>query len=68
MTPFEQWFSGFAGSATGRALLGRSDIARGMLAKVVPQADRDLRMLERALEPRAGGAPAKAYAYCFCGF
>ena len=68
MTPFEQWFSGFAGSATGRALLGRSDIARGMLAKVVPQADRDLRMLERAMEPRAGGAPAKAYAYCFCGF
>ena len=68
LTPFEQWFSGFAASGAGRAMLGHSDIARGMLAKVVPQADRDLRMLERAMEPRTGGAAARTLVYCFCGF
>jgi protease-4 len=68
LTPFEQWFGSFAGSAMGRSVLGRSDIARGMLAKIVPQAERDLRMLERAMEPRNGGASAKTLAYCFCGF
>ena len=68
LTPFEQWFGGFAGSAMGRAMLSDSDIARGMLAKVVPQAERDLRILQRAMEPRTGGAPAKTLIYCFCGF
>ena len=68
LTPFEQWFSGFAGTGAGRALLGHSDIARGMLAKVLPKAERDLRLIERAMEPRAGGSPAKTFAYCFCGF
>jgi protease IV len=68
LTPFEQWFSGFAGSGAGRTLLGHSDIARGMLAKVLPKAERDLRLIERAMEPRAGGSPAKTFAYCFCGF
>ena len=68
LTPFEQLFGKFAISATGRSMLGHSDIARSLLAKVVPQADRDLRMLERAMEPRTGGSPAKTFAYCFCGF
>ena len=68
LTPFEQWFGSFAGSAMGRSMLGHSDLARSMLAKVAPQADRDLRMLERAMEPRTGGARAKTLAYCFCGF
>jgi protease IV len=68
LTPFEQWFTSFAVSGAGRAMLGHSDIARGMLTKVVPQADRDLRMLERAMEQRAGSAPARALVYCFCGF
>ena len=68
LTPFEQWFGKFAGSAMGRSMLGHSDIARGMLAKVAPQADRDLRLLEGAMEPRNGGTPVKTLAYCFCGF
>ncbi len=68
LTPFEQWFTSFAVSGAGRAMLGQSDIARSMLTKVVPQADRDLRMLERAMEQRAGSAPARALVYCFCGF
>jgi protease IV len=68
ITPFEQWFGGFATSGIGRAMIGDSDIARGMLAKVVPQAERDLRILQRAMEPRNGGAPAKTLVYCFCGF
>jgi protease-4 len=68
LTPWEQFFSGFAVSGAGRAMLGDSAIARSMLAKVAPQADRDLRIIERAMEPRSGGAPAKTLAYCFCGF
>ncbi len=68
LTPFEQWFGKFAGSAMGRSMLGHSDIARSMLAKVAPQADRDLRLLEGAMEPRNGGTPVKTLAYCFCGF
>jgi protease IV len=68
LTPFELWFGGFATSRIGRAMIGDSEIARGMLAKVLPQAERDLRILQRAMEPRKGGAPVKTLAYCFCGF
>ncbi len=68
LTPFEQWFGRFAASAMGRSMLGHSDFARSLLAKVAPQADRDLRMLESAMEPRKGGAPVKTLVYCFCGF
>lgn len=68
LTPFEQWFSGFANSGMGRAMLSDSSLARTMLARITPQAERDLRILERAMEPRVGGAPAKTLAYCFCGF
>lgn len=68
LTPFEQWFSGFANSGMGRAMLSDSSLARTMLARITPQAERDLRILERAMEPRVGGAPAKTLVYCFCGF
>ncbi len=68
LTPFEQWFGRFAASTMGRSMLGHSDFARSLLAKVAPQADRDLRMLESAMEPRNGGAPVKTLVYCFCGF
>jgi protease IV len=68
LTPFEQWFNGFANSSAGRVMLGHSDLARTMLARITPQAERDLRILERAMEPRIGGAPAKTLVYCFCGF
>ncbi len=68
LTPFEQWFGRFAASAMGRSMLGHSDFARSLLVKVAPQADRDLRMLESAMEPRNGGAPVKTLVYCFCGF
>jgi protease-4 len=66
-TPFERWFGGFAKTGIGHAMLGNSDIARGLLAKVVPQAERDLRIFEQALESN-GRMQAKAIAYCFCGF
>jgi protease-4 len=66
-SPFERWFGGFASTGIGRAMLGDSDIARGMLAKVVPQAERDLQIFEQALKSN-GKLQAKAIAYCFCGF
>jgi protease-4 len=65
-TPFERWFSGFAESRVGGALLGDSSLARGMLAKLLPNAEGELRFLERAMQP--GGAPVKALAHCFCAF
>lgn len=68
LTPFEQWLSGFAESSMGRAMLGRSDFARSMLAQITPQAERDLRILQRAMSPRTGSDPAKTLVYCFCGF
>ena len=49
-------------------MLADSSIARGMIAKVAPQADRDLRMVERAMEASRSGKPVSAIAYCFCGF
>jgi protease-4 len=66
-TPFERWFGGFATTRIGHALLGNSDIARGMLAKIVPHAERDLHIFEQALESN-GRLQTKAIAYCFCGF
>ncbi len=68
LTPFEQFVSGFAVSRLGHAMLSDSDIARGMLSKVAPQASRDLQVLERAMAPRANGEPLKTLVYCFCGF
>jgi protease-4 len=65
-TPFERWFAGFAESRIGGALLGDSSVARGLLAKLMPNAEGELRVLERAMQP--GGAPVKALAHCFCAF
>ena len=66
-TPFERWFAGFADSRIGRAWFGDSDLARALLARAMPQAERDLAMLERVLTP-SPGARVKSLAYCFCGF
>jgi protease IV len=65
-TPFERWFTGFAEGRLGGALLQDSGLARGLLARLLPDADAQLRVLERAMAP--GGAPVKALAHCFCGF
>lgn len=63
-TPFEKWFAGFVQGGIGRAWLQDSDLARTLLARAVPQVDRDLRMLEQVI--RADGAPVKVLAHCFC--
>ena len=47
-------------------MLSDSDIARGLLARAVPQAAADLKLLEGAITPVAG-VPVKSLAYCFCG-
>jgi protease-4 len=65
-TPFERWFAGFAESRIGGTLLGDSSVARGLLVKLMPNAEGELRVLERAMQP--GGAPVKALAHCFCAF
>jgi protease-4 len=65
-TPFERWFVGFAESRIGGTLLGDSSVARGLLVKLMPNAEGELRVLERAMQP--GGAPVKALAHCFCAF
>jgi protease-4 len=41
-------------------------MARAVLARVAPQAARDLRFVEQAITDRRGG-PVKSIAYCFCG-
>ena len=67
VSPFERMFAGFISSRAGGALIGRSDLARGLLARATPQVEQDLRFLESALTP-GRGLPVKALAYCFCGF
>jgi len=64
-TPFERFFASVAGSGAGAAVLGHSDLARGLLIKAVPQAAADLRFVESATKP-GNGTPVKALAYCFC--
>ncbi|MBT2749425.1 MULTISPECIES: signal peptide peptidase SppA [unclassified Lysobacter] len=64
-SPFERFFAGFASSNAGSALLGRSDLARSLLAKALPQTASDLRFVESAIKPTSG-VPVKALAYCFC--
>ncbi len=66
--PFARLIGSFARSSLGGAWLKDSDFAHAMLAKTLPQSDRDLRMLQHALEPSNGGTRVKALAYCFCGF
>ncbi|MDQ2702296.1 MAG: signal peptide peptidase SppA [Pseudomonadota bacterium] len=65
-TPFERFFGSLAESRIGTGLLRDSGLARSLLASALPQAHRDLRFLEAALQPGAG-SPVKALAYCFCG-
>ncbi|MGV8932800.1 MAG: signal peptide peptidase SppA [Luteimonas sp.] len=70
-TPFERFFTSFAGTRMGSAWLARPGIAQDMLASAVmaraaPQMHRDLQFLDAAT--RNSGQPVKALAYCFCGF
>jgi protease-4 len=65
-TPFENFFGGAVESRIGALLLRDSDMARALLARVAPQAARDLRFVEQAITDRRGG-PVKSVAYCFCG-
>ena len=64
-TPFERFFAGFAQGRVGRAWLGEMEFAQTLLARVAPQAERDLRFLEQALREQAG-SPVKPVAHCFC--
>lgn len=70
-TPFQRFFTGFAGSRIGGAWLRHSEFARelagvAVLADAMPQARRDLQFLNAAIA--RPGQPVKALAYCFCGF
>lgn len=65
-TPFERWFTGFAEGRLGGSLLQQSGLARGLFVRLMPEAEQQLRFLERAMQP--GGAPVKAVVHCFCGF
>jgi protease-4 len=65
-TPFERFFSRFSGTALGAHWLRESSFLQHLLAKASPQAARDLKFLQSAVENP--GKPAKALAYCFCGF
>lgn len=67
-TPFERWLGGLATSRLGRTWLGESGAARAMLEKTLPQASRDLQLIDRAIERGRIGTPGAALAYCFCGF
>ena len=64
-TPFGRFLTGFVSGRLGGALVGHSDIARGLLARVVPRAEQDLQLLENVITPQPG-RPVKAVAYCFC--
>ena len=65
-TPFERFFGRFAGTRMGAHWLRESPLLQGLLARAAPQAARDLKFLQSALEP-VPGKPVKALAYCFCG-
>ena len=66
-TPFSRWFTGFAETRIGHALLGDTALAQALLSRAMPHAQQDLQMLERVLTPTPG-AQVKSLAYCFCGF
>lgn len=65
-TPFERWFSGFLQGRLAQGWLRDSDLARSLLSRAAPQAERDLRLLDQVLQSR-DGAPVKVLAHCFCG-
>ena len=64
-TPFERFFGRFASTRIGAHWLSESALAQRLLAKASPQAARDLKFLQGAIE--SPGKPVKALAYCFCG-
>ncbi len=66
-TPFERFFSRFAESRAGAAVLRGSGLGEAMLARALPRGAQDLRFLQEALQARGTGMPVKALAYCFCG-
>jgi protease-4 len=66
-TPFERFFSRFAESSAGGAMLRGSGLGEAMLARALPRGAQDLRFLQDMLQSRHGSAPVKALAYCFCG-
>jgi len=65
-SPFAQFMAGMAGSHLGARLLRESGLARLAQARAMPEAEAQLRFVERALQDRHG-TPVKALAYCFCG-
>ena len=65
-TPFEKFFAGVVQGRIGQAWLRDSEFARSLLARAVPQAERDLQVLDQVLQPR-NGAPVSVLAHCFCG-
>ncbi len=65
-TPFEKLFAGFVQGRIGQAWIKDSAFARSLLSSAVPQAERDLRVLEQVLQTR-DGAPVSVLAHCFCG-
>ncbi|GHA82527.1 signal peptide peptidase SppA [Cognatilysobacter bugurensis] len=67
-TPFERFFAGFAETRVGQAWLRDSDLARGLVMRMLPQAADDLAFLERTLRERRAGTPVTALSHCFCGF
>ncbi len=64
-TPFGRLLTGFVGSRLGGLLVGHGDLARNVLARVVPRAEQDLRLLEGIVTPEPG-RPVKALTHCFC--
>jgi len=67
-SPLERFMGHFATSRSGMWLLADSHWARAQyLSRFHPALD-ELHFVENALNPRQGGVPVKALAYCFCGF
>lgn len=65
-TPFERFFSRFAESRAGGAMLRGTGLGEAMLARAMPRSAQDLRFLQDMLQSRSGGVPVRALAYCFC--
>ena len=70
LSPFGQFFDGFAQSRIGAMWLARSGfaqewLARSLIDEAMPNAAGDLRFLQGAIAPTRG-VPVKSLAYCFC--
>ena len=65
-TPFERFFSRFAESRAGGAMLRGTGLGEAMLARAMPRSAQDLSFLQDMLQSRSGGVPVRALAYCFC--